>query len=186
VSEEVPLGVAQVIGAFGPCPEILHKGKVWKVGWPTQKAKAELETLVVKVSKENLAQLRDAYTEEEYREEDAALRALIRGGHFKTWGSLWRTVNDSPDGMPLFLCSLLKAHHPDITIATARELWTESPEDAVDALVQVVPDFFTLLIASLPETEEARTAAVNEWKTGPFAKLVERQQQRTRKTTKIG
>ncbi len=153
-------GVAAELGDAGPCPVVECRGKTWQVGWPTQRAKAQLEFLVVQQAKANLESLRPVLSAADWKAEQDSLTAAIRGGHWKTWGSLWQNVCDGPDTNNLFLASLLRERHPDATLGDAEVLWVESAEQVKDALAQVVPLFFALLVTRLSATPEQKALMV--------------------------
>ncbi len=151
VAEETQAaGIGPILGAAGACPTITHKGKEWSVGWPTQKAKTELEMLVINTVKKNLDDAKIAYTPAEFEEEKAILRSLIRGGQFKTWGTLWKDVCQGTEQFPLYIYCLVKTKHPEFTYAMMSEIWNEQPEDCLDAFSVVMPDFFMILVSGLP------------------------------------
>jgi hypothetical protein len=149
--------IGQALGAAGACPVVEDAdGKLWSVGWPTQRAKGELEQIVVQAARQNLNDLRGVLPEEEWEEESRALRAQLVGRHWQTWGSLWSTVTDGPDGLPLFMLALMRPRHPKATIADAKRLWLDANEDCRTALAMVVPDFFEMLAAQLPAGDAGR------------------------------
>jgi hypothetical protein len=160
--------VAQALGAAGACPQITVGQTAWTVGWPTQKAKTVLEQLVVEVCTSNLKALRDALPPADYAARDARLEEQILAGHWRSWGQLWSAVVNGPDGFPVFLCSLLREHHPQGTLAEAleqaRTLWLEANRSCRRALTAVVPGFFDLLAKSLPADSARRTRASAEFR----------------------
>ncbi len=150
-------GVGLELGDAGPCPTITYKDKVWSVGHPTQRAKAQLEGLAAQVAMRNVEEMRDFYSAQQYKEEVESVRSAIRGGHHKTWGSLWMTVNNGPESNMLFLLSLLRERHPEAMLADAEGMWADVTEDAKTAMAMVVPSFYALLVKSLPGSPEERT-----------------------------
>lgn len=153
------VGVAQALGAAGASPEVLHKSQTWFVGWPIQAAKTVLEQLVVQVAEANLEELRGAMPQQRFARKEKELDDQLFGGHWKTWGSLWSTVVNGPDGMALFLLALLREKHPQATLAQARELWRDANRQVRRALTTVVPGFFDLLAESLPADSADRAKA---------------------------
>jgi hypothetical protein len=155
-------GVAAELGDAGPCPTISYLGKTWSVGWPTQRAKAELEFLVVKAAKRNLELLRPVLGENEYRAEEKELKLALQGGHWKTWGPLWNAVNGGPDTNTFFLLSLLRERHPEATFEDAEGMWLTATDAVREAFMLVVPSFYTLLVKCLPGTPEERAETLAE------------------------
>lgn len=139
-----------VLGAAGPCPTVTHNGKTWQIGHPTQNAKATLEILVVEAAQRNIDKLKSSLSVARYEAKCAALDTKIEGGHHRTWGSLWRSVNSGPDGTALFLLSLLREKHPEATFEDAEALLRDEPRGTGRAFMQVAPAFFSLLVACLP------------------------------------
>lgn len=149
-------GVGLELGDSGPCPKIVHKDKTWLLGHPTQRAKAELELLVIEQAKRNLEAVRPVLSAAEYRAEENELRMAIRGGHHKTWGPLWVAINNGPDTNTLFLTSLLRERQLEAKVEDAERLWDECAEEVKDALALVVPSFYAILVQKLPGTPEQR------------------------------
>lgn len=158
-----PEGAFAALGAAVPPPEIQFDGAVWKIGHPTQRAKAELEKLVAQAAEQNLADLRDVLSPARYAEREAKLDAALLARQWQTWGTLWAEVMNGPLAFPLFLASLLRPHHPSATTAQAEALWLGENRACRTALAMVLPDFFSLLVASLPADEAARQAAAVVW-----------------------
>lgn len=150
-------GIGPAIGDAGPCPKIVFNGKTWTIGHPTQVAKVELELLVIDVAQANI----DAFKRRDPAKHEAKSKLLdlqIEGGHHKTGGELWATVNNGPDGQPLFLASLLKENHPEITLADAKAMFRQEQRQVRRALALTVPSFFEILANDLPLTPEDRAA----------------------------
>jgi hypothetical protein len=143
-------GIGAALGVGGAYSTITHAGKVWTLGKPTQKAKHELELLVVQVAQNNIDDLKSVLSPQRYEAKCAKLDGEIEAGNYKTWGSLWLAVNASPLGQPLFLASLLKEKHQEATLADAQAMWRDEPRQVYRAMRITVPDFFTVLTESLP------------------------------------
>lgn len=159
--QDIP-GVGPALGGSGACPRIVCGDKTWTVGWPTQKAKSALEIATLELAvanhEEACAHLPAKFVARKQKELDGA----IDGGHWRTWGELWTSVNEGPDGNTLFLLSLLREHHPDATLADARKLWREKGGETVRAFAVVVPSFFELLVADRPEPPAVKAALVKQ------------------------
>lgn len=178
-----PSGVTPVLGASGAAPPVKLGETEWKIGHPTQRAKAALELLVIAEARTNVEALKGVLSAEEYQDERAKLSAQIRGGAWKTWGSLWGEVCSGPNWMPLWVCALLRENHPDATVAQARELWLNAGDDVLDCLYVVVPDFFTVLIAELAQTDASRVQAAIQWRAETFEPLMRRRRSPASTTT---
>lgn len=151
-------GIVQTLGAHGACPTITHSGATYTVGHPTQRAKAELELLVLKAARDNVEDAKAALTAEEYAAEQAALRVAIQTGAYKTWKPLWAAMWDGLDRIPMLLCACIKTKHPDFTLAQMRVVFAQESEQCLDALDAVMPPFFALLMDSLPVSAAGKEA----------------------------
>lgn len=160
-----PASVSALLGAAGACPEIPFKGKAYKVGHPTQAAKARLEQLVVAQAVAEVRELKGVLPPDAYAELFAETAEKVRGRSFKTWGADWQKTVFAPENAHLFLLSLLRGPHPDMSEADARAMMLEAPEECALALGLVVPDFFEMLLADRPLSPEDRAkvgAALSE------------------------
>ncbi len=155
--ETTDAGIGPALGDAGPCPKITHADKTWVLGHPTQRAKAELEFLVVEAAQKNIDDLKPILKPADYRRRCAALDELVNGGHYKTGGSLWTVNNNGPLGQPLFLGALLRERNPEVTLAEAVAIWLGEPDQTRRALGMVVPDFFAVLATSLPLSPDDRS-----------------------------
>lgn len=151
-----PAAVGLALGDAAALPTITLGGKKWTVGAPTGRAKSALEELVVEIATANVERLQRVLSPAKYAAKVKDLDRAIDGGHYVTWGELWRAVSDGPDGRPAFLCALLRERHDDATMAVAREMWLRETRQVKRALARVVPSFFDLLLQHLPAEEEER------------------------------
>jgi hypothetical protein len=150
MSDETFHGVGAELGSAAPCPTITYKEKVWQVGWPTQRARAQMEGLVIEAARRNLASLKEFLPPDEYQRQEAELRAAIFSGQWKTGGDLWQTVVQGRDSNTVFLLSLLREKHPEATWDVAEGMWADAPEAALEAFARVVPNFLPLLVEKAP------------------------------------
>lgn len=148
------------LGAAGACPEIPVNGRVWRLGHPTQRAKAELEKLAVQQATDRVLELRPALDPPAYAAVFAGLMSQIQRGHFKTWGAGWQEVVFDPANAHLFLLSLLRECHPEATADDVAALAEAEPDRVQAALAQVVPGFFEVTLAGMRLTPDQRAAAV--------------------------
>lgn len=154
--------VAALGAATGPV-EVAHNGKTWRVGHPTQRAKAELEKLVVAVAEQSLADLKDVLPAARYAAKEKRLDDLLYARQWQTWGALWTEVVNGPLSFPLFLLSLMRPHHEAATVEDAQALWLGANRACRNALVLVLPGFFDLLAAQLPADQAERKGAAEAW-----------------------
>ena len=162
MSDATDGSIGAALGAAGAAPVVAHAGKVWTVGHPTQRAKTELEQLVVQASQQALDDLKPALRPAQWEAKRVELDAQLFGRHWQTWGSLWSTVTNGPQGFPLFLLSLARPHHPEMTVADAEALWANANRACRLALMVVVPDFFDLLAAYLPADDAGKRALAEQ------------------------
>jgi hypothetical protein len=166
-----PEGAVAALGAAVAPPEVVAAGKAWKVGHPTQEAKAELEKLVVQVAEKNLADLRGVVSDRKFAALEAKLDDAILSRQWQTWGALWTEVCNGPLSFPLFILSLMKPHHPQASVADAEALWVNENRACRNALVVVLPGFFDHLAASLPADESTRREGARQWAGEMLARL---------------
>lgn len=151
-------GVQALLGDAG-APAEIHTGsgdaaRVWKVGHPTQKAKAVLEELVTQHARKALLATGDPNAL-------SAWLDRVEAGEYRTLRPGWVRVTRGPDGGALFLAALLRTHHPDATPADAAALAEAEPEQVKAATLRVAPQLFRLLAESAglpPETVRAVAA----------------------------
>lgn len=141
---KVPREVAGVTHmTASPGPTVVEAGgRVWRLGFNDQDAKARLEELIRgHVIRDALATKRAVGGpdgEAHYR--DAASR--VEGGEYLTFAPGWARLMGQPAGSLLFLLSLLQEHHPDATADDVRRLSVAEPEQCEAAVRAVAPDFF--------------------------------------------
>lgn len=139
--------VTTMLGASGACPEVKLNGKTWRIGHPTQKAKAELETLAVQQAVAEVTALKGILPPDQYKEMFDSVRDAITAKHYKTWGDGWQRIVWGPMSAHLFLLSLIRENHQDATEDDAMALAGGAPEQVAAALAQVVPSFLLLLLS---------------------------------------
>lgn len=147
------------LGAAGACPEVTANGRTWRFGHPTQRAKSELEKIVVQKATDAVLELKPVLPPASFKALFDGLMAEIRRGDFKTWGAGWQSYVFDPQYAHLFVLSLLRECHPDAAEADVVELVAAEPERVQVALAQVVPDFFALALAGVRLTPDQRAAA---------------------------
>lgn len=138
-------------GSEGGLPEIHYKGKVWRVGHPTQSAKKTLEALVVASAWAEVRELKEVLPPDSYKELADTMVAKIASKHYKTWGGGWQEVALGSQGAPLFFLSLLRELHPNATLTDAITLTTDCSDEVKIALAEVTPRFLELLVDELKE-----------------------------------
>jgi len=148
--------VQTMLGAAGACPEIVFQGKTWKIGHPTQRAKAVLEELAVSKATAEVRALRSVLPADAYSELFAELTNRISAGDYRTWGPGWQRIVFGGTNAYLFLLSLLRENHKDAAEADAKALAVGEPEQVQTALVRVVPGFLSLLLDGLPLNPDQR------------------------------
>ena len=139
--------VTTMLGAAGACPEIRHDGKNWKIGHPTQRAKACLEQLAVASAFDEVEALEATLSPQRYQKAYRELLASVAAREYKTWGPGWQRVVWGPMSAQLFLLSLLRENHPDATEDDALTLAGAEPGRVSLALAQVIPSFLALLLS---------------------------------------
>ena len=154
-------GVGPVLGDAGPPAEFAFRGRTWRIGHPVQAAKAELEKLVLQYVLESHEAMRGVWPDTKFAAKERELDELIYGRHYRTWGTLWKTATNGPDGNALLLLSLLRVHQSAATLDDARAMWANATRQLLIAYSQVMPDFFSDLVASHPGTPEQKALALH-------------------------
>lgn len=131
-------GVQQMLAHPGPA--VPCGGRVWRLGFNTQDAKARLEELFRGHLLAGARRLGDP-------DEARAVRDDVLNGVYRTFQPGWLRTLNSPAGGDLFVLSLLQEHHPDATADDVLGLKAEAGDALEDALRVVVPDFFRALAA---------------------------------------
>lgn len=156
---DVPnVGIGAALGDAGAAPVVVLDGKTWTIGYPTQRAKSELEMLVVQVAQQNLEDLKAVLKPVQFATLRGELDEKLLARVWQTWGELWSAVTNGPLGFPLFLLSLAKPFHPEMTVAIAETLWQRANPACRLALKVVVPDFFNMLTSFLPADDASKAA----------------------------
>lgn len=140
--------VAQITAGAGPTVTAAD-GRVYRLGFNTQDAKARLESLVCDHVTLEAVRRKRRLGGADGDEAFAAVQALIDAGHYSTLERGWLTVLHSADGAILFPLALLQEHHPEMTAAQARELFAAEPEQVRAALGRVAPDFFHAVLVQV-------------------------------------
>jgi hypothetical protein len=156
--------ITTILGASGTCPTIIHKGKTWKLGHPTGKAKSELETLVIRKATDETLALKNILEPQQYGEIFESFRLAVSAGQYRTGKPGWLATAFVGLNSPLFTLSLLRQNHPEATEQDVMTLAAEEPEQVMIALEVVAPPFFDLLLDSmeLPPQEKAKVGEVFE------------------------
>jgi hypothetical protein len=144
------VGVQNLLGDAGACPEVELNGKAWKIGHPTQRAKAALEELAAAKAVSEVVALKGVVPPAAYAEMFADVMRGIKTGAYKTFSPGWVEQATGPAGGALFLLSLLRERHPEATEEDAVALAAAKPDEVQAALARVLPPFFEALLATAP------------------------------------
>lgn len=127
---------------LGVPSDITALGKVWKFGPPSQNAKAILEELyAVDAILEN--QRLAAHLPPPARAaQNRALQARLDAGDYATGGEGWLAKLMNPHCHPLFLLSLFRVNHPEMTRDDVLKVAEAASADLEMALIRQVPGFF--------------------------------------------
>ncbi len=156
-------GVGPALGGAGsPCPEVPLGSKKWKVGWPTQEAKARHELLVAQFHEESLDARRGIYAPAKFARKQRELELQLGAGEHCVGGDLWLAVADGPAWNVVLLTSLLREHHPEATFDDARALWRTEPRKVRIALALVIPPFVEVLLTEAPVSRDEKALKVLE------------------------
>ena len=151
-------GMGDVMGDAGEPPAIKAGGRVWRVGHPTQKCKQLLENLVIEAAEDRALARREARPETFQLYWDRHEAAFHRGEYETVTGAKWLEAVTGPDGGALLLAALLRAHHPEATLADAYALLASEPDQTRLAMARVMPPFFTALAEAVLAGDRFRHA----------------------------
>ena len=146
--------IQDVLGAAGECPQVRHGDRVYKLGFPTQRAKARIEELVAAQAVREVLDLKPALPPAAYAELTDGVRADVAAKAHRTGGPLWARVLNGPGGQNIFLLAFFRENHPDVTADEVDALAAHHPEEVNAALLRVLPDFFEIVGAALKATPE--------------------------------
>jgi hypothetical protein len=179
MSAEQPLPVADLMGNFGPLPEVHFNGKTYPVGLPCPEVIATAERMVPALALENV---RAVFDGADLAAEEAAVKTAIRGRQYGFGQPLYLSVIGGPDGNKLILWACLKLKTPGVTLATVRDMLRDDDAAAgLEAALEVVaPAFFRVAAeeSELPRRERERLAG--ELVMRATADLLERKLRRLR------
>jgi len=144
------------MGAARACPEIEWNGQTWKIGYPTGRAKDILKKLFIRQATDDVISLKNVLDGEQYAEMFESHRLALQSGKFEPFKPGWNAVMQSPNGGSLFLLSLLRLNHPNATLADANGITMDKGDELALIIDQVMPDFFSVLVADLKISPEKR------------------------------
>lgn len=158
------------LGAAGAAPTVEWNGKTYTLGHPTQRAKDRYCESLVDAEAAALKALADRrlITPAKYDERLESLGARIDRLEHRTGGPLWLEYaagSKVQTGLELFVWSLFREHHDDVTPADVRAMFAGCPALVKLAVRRVLPGFFDDLAAAtgVPRSEiDQATAPVME------------------------
>lgn len=151
-------GIQAQLGAAGACPVVRWRGKPYKVGHPTQEAKARLEELAAQAAVARVEALEGKVGAAAFARMTDRVCDRVAANEYVTWAAGWQEVVWR-DGGALFLLSLLHEHHPELTPADAAAMKAECAAQYGAALARVLPGFFELLLGELEAPPERKARA---------------------------
>lgn len=137
------------MGAARVCPEIEWNGKQWKIGFPTESCRKEIERLIVAQASGEIMALKGIVPDAEFEAHMAGFRESLIAGEYKApLGRCFKKAFDND--MVLVFLAMVRQKHPEATKTDAIGIMRDCKEAAKLAIVQVMPDFFAVLLA-VPE-----------------------------------
>ncbi len=145
--------VQQLIGLPSevPCGDA-----VYKFGPPTQGAKAHLEELFAADAIEEAVKKQEVLTPLAFKKYFDLLLRRVDAKEYATGGDGWLAMIASPYGQQLFLLSLFRVNHPDMTLKEMRLIAEKSPNQLTAALVRQVPGFFDQAFPGMPKDQREK------------------------------
>jgi hypothetical protein len=144
--------VQQILGLPA---EIKVGEKVWKLGPPNQRAKAILEELFAGDAVEEAMRLERSMPPAVWQKHDRMVLARIDAKEYATGGDGWLAKFGSPATQHLFVLSLFRVNHSDMTAEDLKKVSEVAGPKLEAALVRQVPGFFDVLFPNMtPEQRE--------------------------------
>jgi hypothetical protein len=170
--QQRPRSVQHLTGSPGPTIDAF--GKMWRLGFADQNAKGQLEELIrsAVVRRENATAQSMGADGDAYW--DKRVQPKLDEGYYTTFRPGWLSVMKTEAGVMMFLQSLLMKHHPDVTTAFAKELFTEEHRQVIAAIEVIAPDFFVAVAIQMgvsPEAARERGPAIAAAVREQFAEL---------------
>jgi hypothetical protein len=116
-------------------------GKVWRLGFPTQNAKARFEQYLVDYELKLVKRQKAFLSPDEYTARMDAFAEQVENRAFSTGGVLWLKHSLKPVGWMLWVRALFAENHKDITPDQVAEVVKAAPEEMRVALLMVIPPF---------------------------------------------
>lgn len=158
--------VLDVLADAGPPLTVQYEGRTYRLGFPTQAAKARYENLVLKAETDMVLRQKAFLPPDDYQMRCDKLSEQINGRAFATGEPLWMKYSLSPTGWLLWVQSLFGEHHPEITAEDVVKLLSAKGEEVRFLLGAVVPSFFAwtldlgaALVERVPEGDRAKLTA---------------------------
>lgn len=148
--------IGDILGTAGAPPEIECNGRVWRIGFPTQRAKTRLNELLIGITEDELESMEGVVSPKRFKKLEDSFNADLKSGKYKTWGDGWANALGSQRGGIAFFLSLLRENHPDATEADALLLLRECGEKCQRAMLRVAPPFFSALADDHPAVMGAK------------------------------
>lgn len=167
--DEIPSMIQQL----GLPSDVPFGGQVYKLGPPSQKAKAILEELVAVQAVTGLSKLQHVLPPDRFRRMESVISRQLAAEEHATGGELWGEVLGTPAGSTLFTLSLFRVNHPEMTREQCEEISAGASVELSAALVRQVPGFFEQAFPKMPPAERAKRVAamvddlekVRQWST---------------------
>lgn len=129
-------------------------GTTWRVGLPTQAAKARYEQLVFEREKDLVMRQKAFLPVADFQARCDALARQLEDRQFATGQPLWLKYASSGEGWVMWLQSLLAEHHPEVTFRQVVDLLKDKGDEVRLVLAAVVPNFFAWALDLATELAE--------------------------------
>ena len=142
-------------------------GKTWLIAHPTVGTVGRLEILVATAAGDELDALRaEGLPPAQVAAMNRELNSQLAARSHRAGGDLHARVMAGPDGTALYLLALLRDRQPDATLADARTLLADAPDETGRAVAAVTPVFTKLTGAKRglsPSQIEAELTRLRPW-----------------------
>lgn len=154
------MSISDALGNAGELPSIEWNGKTYRVAHATPKAVQRAEEQVAKQATEAVLKLKGVLSPEAFAESWASVAAAVQTGQHGFGKSLYQAAMSGVDGLLLPFLACVRERHPELTMADAKAMYGDHPDEIDLILSRVGVGFFTHGVAGMAATPAQKAAAV--------------------------
>lgn len=146
--------IQDALGTHGECPIVRWNGNEYRLGHPTQRAKARFEEAVVQAEQRAIEALTGRAPQSVVDARWDRLGGQIDRREYATGGELWRKYvggSEAVAGVSMFAWCLFAENHPTIKLDDVRAMTASDSPGLRLALRRVTADFLDLLLDTVKD-----------------------------------